>query len=456
MVSCVDDNFGDNLIRICFEKILRAVLKNLGVEPDTAELCKMSLKLIDRESIRTSDLLFFAGGGLFGINYMHYYDYMEEITRIADEYGVPVVLSSIGVNNMGATTENEHLLSEMLERKCFRAVSVRENPALFRKYAKNCNYEIVQVCDPAVWSDSIYRSHLSKKSRPLSNSNSKSKGKSVVGINAVRGGLFADNGKPWKLGDEMKYMNEIGQLLKERGVEYYYYTNGSFLDNNSLLYFAKEYDIPRERIIIPQSTRELVETIYGFTSVAAIRMHSSIISYALGVPSVNLVWNDKIPFFYQNIGYPERAVSFENWDTKEAVETLMKIENDPSYKPDPEYMMTLYDFLYELMGGFLGVDISRIEKFGYERVKNELINDPVSLQEDIDELVLKVQKGEKHYLSRFVEMKKQDKEFRQLKKDCDKKDKEIAKLRKENEKLNRLFVVRAYKKLRSVKRKLLG
>ena len=77
----------------------------------------------------------------------------------------------------------------------------------------------------------------------------------------------------------MKYMDEIGRLLEERGVDYYYYTNGSFLDNNSLLYFAKEYDIPRERIILPQSTRELVETIYGFSSIAAIRMHSSIISY---------------------------------------------------------------------------------------------------------------------------------------------------------------------------------
>ena len=119
-------------------------------------------------------------------------------------------------------------------------------------------------------------------------------------------------------------------------------------------------------------------------------------------------------------------------------------------------MMTLYDFLYELMGGFLGVDTSRIEKFGYEQVKNELINDPVSLQEDVDELVLKVQKGEKHYLSRFVEMKRQDKEFRQLKKECDKKDKEIKKLKAENQKLNRLLVVRVYKKLRSVKRKLLG
>ena len=83
------------------------------------------------------------------------------------------------------------------------------------------------------------------------------------------------------------------------------------------------------------------------------------------------------------------------------------------------------------------------------------MNDPVSLQEDLDELVLKVQKGEKHYLSRFVEMKKQDREFRQLKKDCEKKDREIKRLKRESEKLNRLLIVRVYKKLRSIKRKIM-
>ena len=446
IVSCVDDNFGDNLIRICFEKILRTVLKNLGVDLSSIELIKMSLKAADKELICHSDLIVFAGGGLFGINYMHYYDYMEEITRIADENGVPVVLSSMGVNNMGVTPENEHLLSEMLARKCFYAVSVRENPDLFRRYAEGCDYDIVQVCDPAVWSEYIYHSHLSKINRPV--------GKTVVGINAVRGGLFKDNGKPWKLGDEMKYMNDMKTLLEQRGVEYVFYTNGSFLDNNSLLYFAKEYDIPRERIVIPQSTRELVETIYGFTSVAAIRMHSSIISYALDVPSVNLVWNDKIPFFYQNIGYPDRAASFDTWSAEYAVNRLNEIQDDPGYKKNRNYMMSLYDFLFELMGRFLGITEWSKEKYGFERVKTELMNDPVSLQEDADELVLKVQKGEKHYLSRFVEMKKQDTEFRQLKKNCEKKDKEIESLKKELNKLNKLFVVRIYKKLRSLKRKL--
>lgn len=447
MVSCVDDNFGDNLIRICFEKLLRTVLKNLGINPDSFELAKMSLKTIDSGLIISSDLIFFAGGGLFGINYMRYYDYMEEITRIADAHGVPVVLSSMGSNNMGATPENEHLLSEMLARKCFYAVSVRENPALFRQYAQGCGYEIVQVCDPAVWSKYVYHSHLQKINRP--------DGKRVVGINVVRGGLFGDNGKPWKLGDEIKYMNEMKQILEERGLDYAFYTNGSFLDNNSLLYYAKENGIPQERILIPKSTRELVETIYGFTSVAAIRMHSSIISYALQIPSVNLVWNDKIPFFYENIGYPERAVTFDKWSAAAAVDTLLEAEGDPDYATDKEYLMTLYDFLYGVMARFLQKDTAAYPKFDFARVSAELMNDPVSLQEDVDELLIKVQKGEKHYLSRFIEMKQKDAGYKQLRKDCEKKDKEIARLRKELDKLNRLLVVRLYKKLRAIKRKLI-
>ena len=448
IVSCVDDNFGDNLIRICFEKLLRTVLRNLGVDLATVELAKMPHKAIDREQICSSDLVIFAGGGMFGINYMNNYAFMDEIIRIADEHSVPVVLSSIGVNNMGVTPENEHLLSEMLSRKCFRAVSVRENPELFRRYSEGCGYEIVQVCDPAVWSRYVYDSHLRKISRP--------QGKRVVGINVVRGGLFADNDKPWKLGDEIAYMKEMKHLLEEQGIEYVFYTNGSFLDNNSLLYFARENDIPPEKIRIPNSTRELVETIYGFSSVAAIRMHSSIISYALDVPSVDLVWNDKIPFFYQNIGYPERAIPFDQWNAASVVRMLEEIESDSGYCADRRYMMTLYHFLYELMDSFIPKVTQREPEYDFERVKQELIDDPVTLDEDRDELLIKGQKGEKHYLSRFIEMKKKDKEFRQLKKDCEKKDKEIARLNRELDKLNRLFVVRIYKKLRALKRKLIS
>ncbi len=75
-------------------------------------------------------------------------------------------------------------------------------------------------------------------------------------------------------------------------------------------------------------------------------MHSSIISYALDVPSVNLVWNDKIPFFYQNIGYPDRAISIEDWNAEDILKRLSEMENDSSYTPDKDYLRACLESLH--------------------------------------------------------------------------------------------------------------
>lgn len=58
IVSCVDDNFGDNLIRICFEKLMYTALKNSGMDHEKVELAKMPHKAIDRDLIISSDILF--------------------------------------------------------------------------------------------------------------------------------------------------------------------------------------------------------------------------------------------------------------------------------------------------------------------------------------------------------------------------------------------------------------
>lgn len=76
--------------------------------------------------------------------------------------------------------------------------------------------------------------------------------------------------------------------------------------------------------------------------------------------------------------------------------------------------------------------------YDFERVKTELQSNPVSFDEDTEDMQLKIEKNKKHYLSRFIEMKKQDKECKQLKK-------ELARL-------NNLLVIKAYQKRRVLKR----
>lgn len=408
IVSYFDDNFGDNLIRICFENILKVVLKNLNIKDYT--LFKMHLKAIDYNLIKNADLILFAGGGLFGLSYLNFFEYLNDIIVAAESNNIPVVFSSIGVNNMDATEESENKLRDLLKHKCIKAISVRENIELFKHYAGNNSFLIEQVCDPAVWSKYIYYDEINKVRKEKNN-------KPLIGINVVRGGLFKDNNKNWKLGSEMTYLNELKELLEQSGYDYKFYTNGSFLDNNTLHYYANKYDIPNDLLAFPNSTKELVETIAQFDLVAAIRMHSSIVAYALDIPATNIVWNDKINYFYQNINYPDSAIAIDNCNAKIIFNQLKNLENINNYHADSKYLMTLYKYLYKTLSNLLKCNKDKI--YTFNEVKNELINLKVPIEENTNDLELKIIKGEKHYLARFIELQDKNKEINNLKKDME-------------------------------------
>lgn len=58
----------------------------------------------------------------------------------------------------------------------------------------------------------------------------------------------------------------------------------------------------------PKTPKELVELIARFDSLISFRLHSHIIAASLGIPAVALVWDEKLRFFYQNIGHGERCM----------------------------------------------------------------------------------------------------------------------------------------------------
>lgn len=419
IVSYVDDNFGDNLIRICFEQLLRVVLRNLGLSENECQIEKMPLKSIDADLVAGADIIFFAGGGLFGMSYLNFFPFLDSITKLADEKGIPVVFSSIGINNMNATADGEQALKTILRRKCIKAVSVRENLDFFKTYAKGCDFRIESVCDPAVWTQYIYHLRATRKTR-------------TIGINVVRGGLFKDNQKDWGMTDELRYLDDLRKRLEADGFSCIFYTNGSVLDNNTLHYFAREYKIPEQNLVYPQTTREVVETVAGFEAVATFRMHSSIIAYAFGIPSVALVWNDKIPFFYDSIGHPERALVFENWDAKIVFEQITAIlEAKETEKLDPEYLMSLYNFLYRTL-------LEQCEKaqdtpaYTFETVAAALAADAKRIEkEDTFDLRVKLEKAEKHYLARFTELRRKDGEIRKYQREIEARKKECDRCRED-------------------------
>lgn len=407
-----DDNFGDNLIKICFEQLLKVALKNLNINSDEYHINCMALKKINYELIQGSDIIFFAGGGLFGLSYLNFFDYLDEITRVAEEWRIPVVFSSMGINNMDATPDTESKLKNILERKCIAAVSVRENLELFKEYAKNCTFDIELVADPGTWAKYVYAGKIDKIKK-----------EQVIGINVVRGGLFKDNKKDWGLSKEIDYLNELKERLDAASLNYKFFTNGSFLDNNTLKYYANKNNIPNEQLVLPDCTEDLVKAVASFNFVVGIRMHSSIISYAMDTPCINLIWNDKIPLFYQNINMPDRAITIEDWNTNNILNIINSGNKD--FKINQDYLMSLYTYIYNTVSKIKQIDRQEHKIYHFHEVCEELSKLSYLIDYDIRDLRLKINKAQDQYLARFIELRK-------AKEDIKAKDNIITKLEKEN------------------------
>ncbi len=459
-VAFFDDNFGDMLIRTCFLQLTKVALKNLNISD--YELDVMPLKKPNEEQVAAADLVIFAGGGLFGLSYLGFAGFIERILDTADAHRIPVIFSSLGINNMDATEENENRLIQILKRPCIKAISVREHADIFEHYAPGHPYEIRPVCDPVVWAGAIYAADIASVLAEKAERKTP-----VVGLNVVRGGLFKDNGIDWTLTKEEQYLYDLSQRLEEKEIDYRFFTNGSTWDVNTLRHFQKKFQIPREKLIISDNSREVVQAIAGFDAVIAIRMHASIISYALGVPSVNYVWNPKIPELYRKIGYPARAVGAADWTVDGAAMLTDELLAEQDYHPDPDELMTLYRFLYDVYAANLPSN-DRQPVYDYETVRARLLEMTVPASEDELDLRTKLQRAESRYFTLFNSDDRKKGEIKRLKKDIDKLKQEKAKLQKdlkaeqkqraatekerdaakaEIKRLNQLFVMRAYNKL---------
>lgn len=393
-VAFFDDNYGDMLIRTCFLQLAKVVLKNLGVSDYTLDVT--ALKSPDDEKINAADMIVFPGGAMFGINYLGVADYIEHVLDIADKKEIPVVFSSLGLNHMEDSDAHDDRLHAILSRSCIRAVSVRDSEEIIRRYAGEQAYKVQPVCDPAVWVEAVYAHDIGKAYQMKRDRRSR-----VIGINVVRGGLFKDNGIDWTLTKEEQYLAELADLLDERGLEYRFFTNGSTWDINTLKHFQKKYQIEKEKLIVSETSREVVQTIAGFDAVIAIRMHASIISYGLGVPSINYVWNPKIPELYKKIGYPDRAIQAAEWSAQLAAKMTDTLLAEENYRPDEDVLMTLYRFLYESFKAILAPE-GAAEMYSYETVREMLSGMSVPAMEDDTDLRTKLQRAQNRYYALFM------------------------------------------------------
>ena len=245
---------------------------------------------LDRLAAGDWDAVVFAGGQLFMDSLAIYVSYLTEAFARRQ---IPVFFQACG---MGPSYHKpiQRKLARALALPNVKYLSCRDDVTGLRRLCGN--ERAVFGADSALWSNEVFAIS------PREN-------RTILGLGIMDPGSLSTR-KTVKF-----YVNLIGRL-ESQGIAWKLFTNGAEADMafaRRILGKLPELTGPEEQYLCPapQNPRELVELIASFDSLISFRLHSHIIAAALEIPTVGIVWDDKIRFFFQSIGHPERCLTVD-------------------------------------------------------------------------------------------------------------------------------------------------
>ena len=308
LVRHMNKNYGDTIIADCTEYLIK---KALGKKADQYTIINYAYTSDDIEQIKYVDAVVFAGGGLIKFKAEDFYKRVAEMIETAQKYNVPVFLNAVGVEGHDEADERCLMISDALNKPCVKGISVRDDIDLLKdSYIKNPDIRIRNGIDPAVWTPQAY----GITRRPQD--------EECIGLGIAREMLFADYDLPqFDRQFMLDFWKDTALALEAKGLKWKLFTNG--LDSDEC--FADdvlEYIGHGEKLAQPNNAATLVKNISYFTGMIATRMHSNIVAFSLGIPSIGLVWNDKLKMWGENIGCPERFLESKDISAENAVSAL--------------------------------------------------------------------------------------------------------------------------------------
>ena len=263
---------------------------------------KLRFKEFINEELKDIDLIIFAGGGIIECEYYSCDFYLEQITEYAEKHDIRVAYNAVGFN--GDYNENivgYKVLQKVLNSRNVVSVTVRENPAKMNNQFLQ-NRKATLVSDPAVWSSECYNIKKEEDS-------------DVIGINLIRPEIFRNYGFfDVSEDDVINFLSKIIEILNKDNQKWQFFTNGYKLDYDFGIKLLQHLNITEDQQYIkqiPATGKQFMSDIAEYKGIICFRLHASICSFSLGIPSIALLWNPKQKYFYENIGCGERCLELE-------------------------------------------------------------------------------------------------------------------------------------------------
>lgn len=263
------------------------------------------------EYINNIDKIIFAGGGLIKYKYQFFWAQISAIIRLAEKKNIPVFMNAVGVEGYSETNKKCQILKQHLNKSIVKQITLRNDSALFLSdYLTNKEIICYEAGDPALFTNQTYKTEK--------------KDSKTIGIGLVRSKIFLTNEINFSEKEVINfYINLINALNKE-GYNIKIFTNGLKADSEYIETIISRCNLSADSIFIPQTDEELVSFISDCDFIFASRLHACIVSYSLNIPCVGFIWNEKLKMFGDQIGMPERFITYDKLNP----ENLITIYNN--------------------------------------------------------------------------------------------------------------------------------
>ena len=261
---------------------------------------------IDRLGSEDCDAVVFAGGQMFMDDLALY---VEALTARFSARNIPVFFNACGTGPSWSRAIRSRL-GKALSGDSVKLVSCRDDTALVDRWCGKGDGFVIPTADPALEASRIYGV-------------SRDPNAETVGL----GVLFPFSLEPRLV---MSFWRRLIRQLERQHIPWKLFTNGSGADTafaRKILNSLPELSGQTEKRLCPppQTPRELVQTIAQFKSLISFRLHSHILACSLDIPTVALVWDRKVPLFFEKIGQPERCLPLKA-SPKRVLQTLEQAE----------------------------------------------------------------------------------------------------------------------------------
>jgi len=251
------------------------------------------------------------GAGLLEYSYNEYQEPLNLLSEYAEEKGLDIVYNAIG--RAGAFSEKDFgstILKKALQSERVKYVSARDSVETVQICA-GPKHKVKLLADAAFWMKETYNLPEVEERKK-------------VGIGIIRGNSLQGYGVDFGTDDWVKLFAGIANELEARGFEYEFFTNGLPGDIKLGKKILKYMGLPDDKMVKrPTKDKQLYKTISQYQGLITCRMHSCIAAFTLAIPTVILSWNDKVVKLMETTGYPERAITLENFDPKLIVERFV-------------------------------------------------------------------------------------------------------------------------------------